>query len=172
MASRTRVRTFRGQAPRRSTEWFASVDSTAVATLAAATKVLDQSLTAAELAKLPFTVVRVRGSVWVNSDQTAGDEQQLLGVGFGVFSDTAVAAGIASLPDPISNEADDLWFVHRFAFSSVNVDGGALGIVTEFDSRAMRKVQEGSDIGVILANGSAAAGLQFWLKFRMLVKLH
>ncbi len=176
MPFRTRVSTsFRGRGPRRSTEWFASADVTAVATLAAGSKVLDQSLTTAELAKLPFTVVRVRGEVLVISDQIAGAEEQLLGIGFGVFSDTAVAAGVASLPDPITNESDDLWFVHKFVFNTIlgtsNIQGN-IGGVQMFDSKAMRKVEEGSDIAVVLANGSASFGLEFWLKFRLLVKLH
>jgi len=40
------------------------------------------------------------------------------------------------------------------------------------DSKAMRKVQEGQDIAIVLENGSALDGMLFLLQFRMLVKLH
>ncbi len=161
---------------RRATEWFASADITIVTQLAAATKLLSQSLTTAELAKLPFTVVRTRGMFLVQSDQIAASEEQLIGLGFGVFSDTAVTAGVASLPDPITNESDDLWFVHQFGLASVwageGTEGQARGLVYHFDSKAMRKVEEGSDVAVVISNGSSVFGLEFWLKFRLLVKLH
>ncbi len=176
MTRRTVISTpFRGRGARRATEWFASVDTTATSQLGAAVKALDSSLTTAELAKLPFTVVRTRGMFLLQTDQVAADEEQLFGLGMGVFSDTAVAAGAASLPDPLSNESDDLWFVHQFGLSSQwqgQANGNARGLVYHFDSKAMRKVEEGSDIGVMVANGSATFGLEYWLKFRLLVKLH
>jgi len=177
MANRIRVGApfRRSGGARRATEWFASADVTVVTQVAANTKILDQSLTVAELAKLPFTVVRTRGMFLIQTDQIAADEEQLLGLGFGVFSDTAVAAGVGSLPDPISNESDDLWFVHQFGIASAwagNANGNARGLVYHFDSKAMRKVEEGSDIAVVIANGSSVFGFEFWLKFRLLVKLH
>jgi len=175
MPFRTRVSTpFRRSGTRRSTEWFASADITGTASLGVGTKILNQSLTTAELAKLPFTVVRVRGEVLVISDQIAAQEEGLMGLGFGVFSDTAVAAGVASLPDPITNESDDLWFVHKFVFNLITASGlgGNIGGIQSFDSKAMRKVEEGSDIAVVVSNASGVFALEFWLKFRMLVKLH
>ncbi len=96
-------------------------------------------------------------------------------MGFGVFSDFAVTAGIGSLPDPISDEAADLWFVHQTFIIGVmagGANGNQRGSVFQFDSKAMRKVEEGSSIGVIMVNAHVAHGLQFILKFRMLIKLH
>ena len=167
-----------GRSSRRQTQWLASADATGVTTLAGAAKILDQSLTAAELTLLPFTVVRVRGLIYVQSDQVAADEQQFGGVGMAVVSDLAIAAGVASIPDPITNEDSDLWFMHRFFSYGMLIGSGAgTGVPTpngttfEFDSKAMRKVEEGSDIAVVLANATAA-GFRYWLKFRLLVKLH
>ncbi len=180
--ARTRVisRSFAGRVgERRKTEWLASADATGTTNLGAATKILDQSLTTVEKAKLPFTVVRVRGMVYVQSDQVAADEEQFGAVGFAVVSDLAVAAGIASIPDPISNENSDLWFVHQFFFAGTRAGGGAgtgvptlNGVTFPFDSKAMRKVEEGSDIAVVLSNADAAFGLQYIVKFRLLIKLH
>ena len=42
----------------------------------------------------------------------------------------------------------------------------------EIDSKAMRKVDEGQDIAVLIQNNSALHGMAYLLEFRMLVKLH
>ncbi len=66
---------FRGRGgPKRQTSWFNSADLTTFTTLVAGTAVLHQTLTAAELAKRPFTVVRVRGTIWVITDQAVSSE--------------------------------------------------------------------------------------------------
>ena len=82
----------RGQ--RRATEWFASANVTGVTTLAAASFLFSQSLTAAELAKRPFTVTRTVGSIWVRSDQVANTEDPFGAIGFRVVSEKAIATGL------------------------------------------------------------------------------
>ncbi len=53
-----------------------------------------------------------------------------------------------------------------------NVGAGQRVSQYVIDSRAQRKVQQGEDIAVVVANGAAAAlGISFVLNFRMLVKL-
>ena len=166
-----------GVRARRHTEWFASADVATDTGLGAATKVFDQSLTTAEKAKRPFTVVRVRGELWVASDQQVASEEPFGALGFAVVSDTAAALGVTAVPDPITDEASDLWFVHQFwqtglvFLSGVGVSGSWWDRYS-FDSRAMRKVQEGEDIAVVLANASSTSGALYILKFRLLVKLH
>ena len=100
----------RGVRSRRKTEWFPSADVTALTSLAPATFNFDQSLTAVELAKRPFTVTRTIGSIWVRSDQVAAVEDPFGAVGFTVVSDKAIATGVTALPDPITQEGSDAWF--------------------------------------------------------------
>jgi len=145
--------------------------------MGASATVLDQSLTTAELALRPFTVIRTVGSLMVANDQFAATESAVLAMGMGVFNAPAVAAGVASLPTPITDEASDLWFVYEAVPAWITV-ATAVSIATPgatiryFDQRAMRKVEDGQDIGVLLENASGTDGVRFWLKFRLLIKMH
>ncbi len=164
-------RSFSGRrSPGRLTEWFGSADISAATALAAATFNFSQSLTATELAKRPFTVTRTIGSIWVASDQNAQFEDAFGAIGFIVVSDKAVATGVTALPDPITQESSDEWFVYRAFKAGIQ---GTLQEFTEhqFDSRAQRKVGDGEDIAVMVANAHSAHALDFILKFRLLVKL-
>ena len=164
--------------PRRATSWAASADATGEQALAAGAAILDQSLSQAQISTLvPATIVRTRGILWVASDQEGIDEQPFGAMGMVVVSEQARVAGVASIPTPISDEASDLWFVHQFWQADVAFVS-ASGFTTdgfkayEFDSKAMRKVQEGDGIAVVLENASGVDGAVFILKFRMLFKLH
>ena len=175
MTDRTRI--IRGRSsgvirPRgRLTEWFPSADATVQVSLAAATFVLDQSLTAAELAKRPFTITRTVGSIWIASDQSAQFEVAFGAVGMTVVSSKAVATGATAVPDPITEEGSDEWFLYRsFCVSGGPVVGRPMPEF-QFDSRAQRKCQDGEDIAVVVTNASASRGLVYLLKFRLLVKL-
>jgi len=53
-----------------------------------------------------------------------------------------------------------------------NTSGAAAPGVWGFDSRAMRKVEDGQDIVSVAENASGSAGLTYVAKYRMLVKLH
>ncbi len=165
----------RGQV--RDSSWFGSADSTGDVLLGAGLAVLDQSFPQATLQALyPFTIIRTRGVVSVRSDQEATSENPFGAVGFAVVSEQARVAGVLSIPAPITHEASDLFFVHQFFFASISV-GSAVGfqnvrVQYPFDSRAMRKVEEGEAIVVVLENASALDGVAYQLKFRMLVKLN
>ncbi len=160
---------------RRKTDWLGSADIVDVTTLPAASFVVTQSLTAVELAKRPFTIVRTVGSIWLASDQSGAVEFPFGAVGFIVVSEKASALGATAIPDPITQESSDEWFAYTAMAASGN--SAAAGIVSQplmeykFDSRAMRKVQDGEDIVVVVANASATDGAAFILKFRMLIKL-
>ncbi len=156
---------------RRETEWFPSANISGSTVLPAASFVLLQSLSAASLAKRPFTVTRTVGSVWVLGDQDAAEEFPFGALGFIVVSDKASATGVTAVPDPISEEGSDGWFTYRsFAVSSGPILGRP---ATEFafDSRAQRKVQDGEDIVVMVANAHATQGFRFAVKFRLLIKV-
>ncbi len=160
---------------RRETEWFASANSTAPLALPASSFVFDQSLTTAEKAKRPFTVTRTVGSFWVRTDQVASTEDPFGAIGFMVVSDKASATGVTALPDPITQEASDEWFVYQ-AWAAGLIFASSTGITEglreyKFDSRAQRKVQDGEDIVVMVANASAADGCSYIVKFRLLIKV-
>ena len=155
----------------RLTEWFGSALPT-IKTIAGGVFALDQVLTAVELAKRPFTITRTVGSILVANDQVIEVQRPFGGFGMAVVSEQAIAAGAASLPDPVADIGSDLWFLYR--------DFGAVGgpvsgqQFTEFafDSRAQRKVEDGSEIAVMIGNNAAGTHvLLYVLQFRMLVKV-
>ncbi len=160
--------------PKRQTVWIGVTSGTDKVTVAAASAVLLASLGAAALALRPFTITRMRGTIIVASDQGAANEEPQLVIGNGVFSDTAVAAGAASLPDPVSNPDGD-WFMFEDVPDGFHV--GATGVDTiwssyQFDSKAKRKVGLDDDVALVVANNSAADGGLIILSGRMLLKLH
>jgi len=161
---------------RRQTEWFASANISAETALAANTFLFSQSFTAAELAKRPFTITRTVGSLWVRPDVVSPTEFPFGAMGFIVVSEKAVATGVTAIPDPITQEASDEWFVYTQWLTSVFA-ATAASISTQpymehkFDSRAQRKVQDGEDVAVVISNANAAHGCAVILKFRMLIKV-
>jgi hypothetical protein len=144
------------------------LDSTAAKTLAAATAVEDQMFTFSE----PATVVRIRGNIWVASDQASASEEPFGALGFAVVSDQAEAAGVAALPSPITDEASDLWFLYESFQAYFATGQGVVWQHYAFDSKAMRKLGDGETIVAMLENAHATFGLEYILKFRMLIKLH
>ncbi len=158
-----RVATRRGplvRAPRRLTSWL-SLDtfSTAIDNSA----VISLTMTAAELAKRPFTVVRTHLSIHIQSDQTAASELQVGAVGLCVVSDQAAAIGVTAVPTPETDLESDLWFVHRplmgsFTFATAvgfDDDGGHHFVI---DSKAMRKVNDDEQIIVVVEGGTIIGG--------------
>jgi len=144
---------------------------------AAATPVVAFSLNAAALALRPFTIVRTRGSWHCRSDQAGASEYYGGGLGMAVVSDQASAVGVTAVPTPITEMGSDLWFMYevmtqRFEFVSGVGFEGTNGELIQFDSKAMRKVDIGQDMVVVLETNGAAASLDSFLGFRMLVKVH
>ena len=161
---------------RRKTVWLASLDTTTITTLAAATSVLDQAFNGSQITSLgPLTIVRTIGTLWVKTDQVAATEIPFGALGMSVVSEQARVAGIASIPTPITDEASDLFFTYvPWAASMLLADATGMidGMSTyQFDSRAQRKVQDGEAIVVTLENASSVHGVGYVLKYRMLVKL-
>ena len=108
------------------------------------------------------TVVRTVGILAVGGGSAVG------ALGACVVSDIAFAAGIASLPDPVTEISDDLWnmIVPFAATSSADPNHRAY----PFDSRAMRKIEEGQTLAFIIANASASS-MTFSLYLRSLAKV-
>ncbi len=166
-------RSFGRSSPGRLTEWLSSADATDVIPLAANSIVLDSSLTTAELAKRPFTITRLVGSIWVQSDQNVAPEVPFGAIGLIVVMETAVTAGVASLPLPFTQAENDGWFAHQFfaAEGSASTNVGRPLERFSYDFRSQRKVEEGMNIAVVVQNGSATDGLNYISQFRMLIKL-
>jgi len=167
--ARARNRVIRGRGQRAPTTWGGTV-ATAEVAVPALTKVLlttfTPDFTSGE------TVRRMRGTFLV----TAGTSAIAFhgAVGSFVANDTAVAAGVASLLDPVTDAADDAWFWYN------SFHGGPLGAgepgsagrnaaqVYEFDSKGMRRIDPGFTAVFVVANASAASAFNISLSVRLL----
>ena len=164
----------RGGRQRRESIWFAGgFFSTTIA--AGSTAVAITLLNAAALAYRPFTVVRTRGVLYWGSDQEAASEVQALGYGHAVVSEQAAAIGVTALPTPVTDEDSDLWFVYEKMFSRLQVTPagtGPSGFTREFDSKAMRKVDDGETVVTMAETAGISSGVILIHGDRFLVKLH
>ncbi len=131
-------------------------------TVAAATKVVMASATLSNPG-IGETVRRTRGRLWVGSDQQVATEDYVGAFGIIVVSDLALAAGAASIPGPVTDRNDDGWLVwestaNRFQLgSNIGFESNKMQMI-EFDSRAMRKVEEGFGLAFMFENASPADG--------------
>ncbi len=177
MPNRSRIvrSNFRGpfRGTKRSTEWFSSADFTVLNAVPGGGVLLEASLSQAALLDVaPCTIVRTVGQVMVQSDQVAATEVCFGAMGMAVVSDQARAAGIASLPTPITDEPDDAWFVYVPWAVGGSVAGGPGFLNFAFDSRAQRKIEDHA-IVIVLENAAAGGiGCDIATKFRILFKLH
>jgi len=98
----------------------------------------------------PATLMRVRGQVYVQLDPAAVDERATILCGIGVFTEDAVAAGVA--PEFTTNGGDEefggwLWTGALFVSSGAGtlLDTTASGFTfaahLEIDSKAMRRLK-------------------------------
>ena len=167
----------RGGVRRRETLWID--DPVVESTLAGApTATLISSGSAALLALRPFTVVRVRGILHCGSDSVANSERWGVAMGMCVVSDQAVAIGVTAVPTPITDQSSDLWFVYEMLFGRILIGSGAgTGVPTgagslfkDYDSKAMRKVEEGQDLITVVEN--SINGVIVVHSARILLKLH
>ena len=155
--------------------WF-EFDAVSTTLAAAGNAVIQTSLNAAALALRPFTVVRTRGLIHLTSDQVVASEFQDVALGAIVLQEPAIAAGAGSVPTPVTEDASD-WFVYErmmndflfFDATGVSVNDGRQRLV---DSKAMRKVDLGMDIGVIVEASALSDGAIVTTYLRMLIKLH
>jgi len=165
----------RGGRNRRESLWVSGpVIITTITT--ASTAVLTATLGAIPLNLRPFTVVRTRGYLHVSGDQLTGTENWGVSMGMAVVSDQAAAIGVTAVPTPETDRDSDLWFVYetimgRFGLSSA-IGLLELGEKKDYDSRAMRKVEGGQDIAVVLETSASHPSAIVAHAFRQLIKLH
>jgi len=169
-------RPFRGGGgPRRTTSWLDIPISTAV--LGAGGASIFASLTVAEKAKRPFTIVRTYLEVMFESDQTAAQEIQLGAIGLCVVSDQASAIGVTAVPTPDTDLASDLWFLNkvlfnRFDFATASGFDSQGSRLFSLASKAMRKVNDDEDVVVVIETTGGSNGAQFFIGGRILIKEH
>ena len=161
------------RSPGRLTEWFGAPFTTQPVPLANSTFLLDSSLGATGLAKRPFTITRTIGLLSILSDQNAAVEVPFGAMGFQVVSEKAVATGVTAVPDPVTEVDDDAWFVYQAwcAEGTASTNAGRPIQQFPFDSRAQRKVEDGQNLAVVVANANNNSGAQYVLNYRILVKL-
>jgi len=113
------------------------------------------------------TVVRTRGVMTVITDQAAAGEDQIGALGMIRVTDRAIAAGIASIPGPMTDGDDDGWFLWvPTAQMQTNPNDTYNGQVI-FDSKAQRIVREGQQLAVVFENGGPH-GLNLVINMRAL----
>ena len=167
-----------GRRTQRLTEWLFGFVTTDSVTVPASSKVLLASIPGTALDIItPATIVRTRGTLFVASDQSAADELQLGAVGLTFVSETAQAAGAASLPGPMTNFGFEgfFWYQMFGQLGTRNTGGGTItrlsgGQVYEIDSRAMRKFTSDQSLVLMAENVHATMGLVVIVQIRMLVK--
>ena len=162
---------------RRETFWVGIAPTTT--TLATATPVLFTGFGADSLALRPFTIIRTRGVLNLSSDQVAATEPYLAAFGMAVVSDQALAVGVTAVPTPINEAGSDLWFLYEsltgaFTFGDATGRIDSAGTFKEFDSKAMRKVEDGQDLAIVMEASGAGTfeGCNMAKHGRMLIKLH
>ena len=118
--------------------------------------------------------MRIRGGLLLSNDVVGGPESIIGAVGSIIATNTAVAVGVSSLPDPLTDIADEGWVMYQ-AFGARGSDPQGVGLINglwvPFDSRGMRKLREGETLVTVIANAHAthAFDIDFQL-FRLLSK--
>ena len=139
--ARARRQSFRPPRPARG--WAGVIGATEISVPANSRVLLGSFVVPGDGAGL--TVIRTVGQFSISSDQQATTEQQIGAFGLIVATDAALAVGITALPDPVTEIADDGWFVYR-SFSQDFRFITAAGVMPdfampyEFDSKAKRKI--------------------------------
>ena len=129
------------------------------------------------IASVPFlekaTIARTRGNVSIKPEAVASDTELIGAVGFGVVSSEALAAGVASIPEPFTDADWSGWFVWRsFSYDFEFSDASGLNYPDwnfEVDSKAMRKV--GPNESAVIVAESFSGAFRISIPLRMLVKL-
>ncbi len=166
------VRSSRGGGhPRRLTEWAATAPEANYTALAAATAILDSFFVADD----PETLIRVVGTLNVESDQVAGGEQAFGAVGLCVVSDQAFAIGVTAIPTPYTDAESDLWVQHQFWQAPIAVASavsiGKVDATIDMSSKAMRKVSPDETLCLVIENGASIVGVEYRLDIRVLSKV-
>ena len=119
------------------------------------------------------TVRRTRGMFSVRSPSGVGIFKASGAIGLMVVNDIAFAAGASAIPGPITDASDDGWFMWEPFSSPTAAAGFTVGPQPTYqvDSKAMRRVEEGFTIAVMVENASGADVIDIYLALSMLTSL-
>ena len=165
----------RFQRPQKNTKVWISVGLGPATQATGTTPLLIGVMNALALALRPFTVIRTRMLLAVGSDQVVGSESNSGAFTMQVVTDSAAAAGIASVPTPLSQLEADYFVYEPWEFDVEFFTG--IGVNERYsrqyqvDSKVMRKVGLDDDIAVVI-QGLGAAGYTVVTEGRMLLQLH
>ncbi len=94
------------------------------------------------------------------SDQIAAGETPFGVVGACVVSAQAVAAGVGSLPDPVTQIDADVWRLFQPLYIAVGADAAVPYQLYQVDSRLNFKLNPGENLAYICANNHSTHGAQ------------
>ncbi len=126
---------------------------------------------------LPLTIVRTRGYIHISSDQTANTETQELAFAIAIVSDQASAIGVTAVPTPVADADSDLFFVYEPNVMQMQVSDATgvnapSGVGRSFDSKAMRKLPDGTNISAVAETAGNSAGAIVTVQASLLIKSH
>ena len=101
------------------------------------------------------TVVRTRGQISTISDQIATLEIATAAIGMIVVSEDAFAAGIGSVPGPVSDIGNDEWLLWQGLNSYFDLIAGGDAVIQVLDSKAKRIVREGNRVAVVVEGAAS-----------------
>ncbi len=162
---------------RRETSWL-FLAATQTALVSGSSAALVSVLNAAALGLRPFTIIRSHLEALIISDQQGATESQISAVGIAIVGDQATTIGITAVPRPASDAGSDLWFLHQWMLNDFTRGSDATGFQSNagthysIDSKAMRKVEDGQDLALVLENDTLSDGTAITLAGRVLIKLH
>jgi len=119
------------------------------------------------------TVRRTIGWLYVQADVGGAVERQAGAFGLVVVSDAAALVGVTAIPGPVTDKDDDGWFVYQ----SFGVTNNSTAVTTSntplwpFESKAMRRIQEGFSVAVMVENASGTHGLAIDFGLSMLTSI-
>jgi hypothetical protein len=86
-----------------------------------------------------------------------------------VVNDIAAALGVTGLPGPVTDANDDSWFVWEPIVCSGGFNAvGRSGWSFPFDSKAMRKVDQGYQVVMLAENASSSIAFELSFGFSIL----
>ena len=126
------------------------------------------------------TLVRIRGLMSLTQLTTSAAGEGFFGaLGIGIAADTAVAAGTASLPGPLSEQNWPGWMFHQFfdirSITATIADGvnSPLHQSMVIDTKAMRKMGQDENLfAIVEVVESGTATLEIHGDTRVLVKMY
>ena len=166
---------FQPRRAKRMTGWLSMERTETVTIGAASVGFMLGSFSAVQLTTVsPGTLVRIRGRLYAESDQTAASENAFGAFGIAVVTDAARAIGVTAVPTPWDDATEDVWLYHTFFDTKFNIVAeNSVGYVfnIDVDAKAMRKVNDAEAI-IVMAELGGSGGASLNWNGRFLFMLH